>query len=73
MHSRFCRNIEWPVLALSTGAGAQQVDSCTSLTNSKTPGVEISKAALIAAGTTKPNPLGPGHSTPFLHIAGSRA
>ncbi len=30
--------------------------------NFKAPGVEISKAAPIAAGTTEPNPWGPGHS-----------
>jgi feruloyl esterase len=65
MHSRFWRNIVWPVLALSTGAWAQQVNSCASLINFKAPGVEISKAAPIAAGTTEPNPWGPGHSAPI--------
>ena len=30
--------------------------------NFKAPGVEISKTAPIAAGTTEPNPWGPGHS-----------
>src|ERR1019366_4599570 len=65
MHSRFWRNIVWPVLALSTGAWAQQVNSCASLINFKSPGFEISKAAPIAAGTTEPNPWGPGHSAPI--------
>lgn len=33
--------------------------------NFKAPGVEISKAAPIAAGTTEPNLWGPGHSAPI--------
>ncbi len=62
MHSQFWRAIAWPVLLLSASGFAQQSNSCASLTNFKAPGVEISKAAPIAAGTTEPNPWGPGHS-----------
>ncbi len=62
MHSQFWRTIAWPVLVLSTSGFAQQSNSCASLMNFKAPGVEISRAALIAAGTTEPNPWGPGHS-----------
>jgi len=65
MHSQFWRTIVWPVLALSTCAWAQQANSCASLMNFKAPTVEISKAAPIAAGTTEPNPWGPGHSAPI--------
>jgi len=65
MHSQFWRAIAWPVLLLSTTGFAQQSNSCASLMNFKAPGVEISKAAPIAAGTTEPNPWGPGHSAPI--------
>ena len=53
------------VLALAPCAWAQQVGSCGDLMHFKAPGVEISKAAPIAAGTTEPNPWGPGHSAPL--------
>ena len=65
MHSRLWRNVVWLVLALSPGAWAQQVNSCASLINFKAHGVEISKAAPIAAGTTEPNPWGEGHTAPI--------
>ena len=65
MHSRFWRNILWPVLALSISGFAQRSDSCPSLLHFKAPNVEISKAAPIAAGTTESNPWGPGHSAPI--------
>jgi len=65
MHSQLWRTIVWPVLALSTCAWAQQANSCASLMNFKAANVEISKAAPIAAGTTEPNPWGPGHSAPI--------
>lgn len=65
MHSQFWQAIAWPVLLLSTSGFAQQSNSCASLMNFKAPGVEISKAAPIAAGTTEPNPWGPGHSAPI--------
>jgi hypothetical protein len=65
MHSQFWRAIAWPVLLLSTSGFAQQANSCASLMKFNAPGVEISKTALIAAGTTEPNPWGPGHSAPI--------
>ena len=65
MHSQFSRTIAWPVLALTTCAWAQQANSCASLMYFKAPSVEISKAAPVAAGTTEPNPYGPGHSPPL--------
>src|SRR5450631_265400 len=65
MHSQFWRAIAWTVLLLSASGFAQQSNSCASLMNFKAPGVEISKAAPIAAGTTEPNPWGPGHSAPI--------
>ena len=46
-------------------AWAQQAASCGDLMHFKAPGVEISKAAPIAAGTTEPNQWGPGHSAPL--------
>ena len=61
MHLRIW-NIVCPVLLLSTAGFAQQSNSCASLVTFKAPGVEISKAAPIAAGTMEPNPWGPGHS-----------
>src|SRR5271157_3618749 len=65
MHSQFWRTIVWPVLALSTCAWAQQANSCASLMNFKAPSVEITRTAQLAAGTTEPNPWGPGHSAPI--------
>src|SRR5271165_81446 len=65
MHSRSWRNIVWPVLLLSTSGFAQPSNSCASLMQFKAASVEIVKAAPIAAGTTEPNPWGPGHSAPI--------
>src|SRR5271165_3600550 len=65
MHSQFRRTIVWSVLMLSTSGFAQQANSCASLMNFKASNGEISKAAAIAAGTTEPNPWGPGHSAPI--------
>ncbi len=65
MHSQIWRTIAWPVLALTTGAWAQQANSCAGLMKFQAPNVWISKAAPIAAGTTEPNPWGPGHSAPI--------
>jgi Tannase and feruloyl esterase len=62
MHLRVWRNTVWLTLLLSASGFAQQSNSCASLVNFKAPGVEISKASPIAAGTTEPNPWGPGHS-----------
>ena len=44
---------------------AQQPDSCASLMDLKITAVEITKASAIAAGTTEPNPYGPGRSDPL--------
>jgi feruloyl esterase len=51
--------------AFATSAWAQQESACAALMNLKITGVEISKASSIAAGTTEPNPYGPGHSAPL--------
>jgi Tannase and feruloyl esterase len=64
MHSQFLRTVIW-ALVLTGYAWAQQRGSCASLTNFKAENVEITKAAAIAAGTTEPNPWGPGHSAPL--------
>lgn len=65
MYSQFWRAIACLVLALSTCGWAQQANSCVSLMYFKSPSLEISKAAPIAAGTTEPNPYGQGHSAPL--------
>src|SRR5450755_2162130 len=65
MHLRLCRTLLWAALAVAPCAWAQQGGSCSNLMQFKAPGVEISKAAPIAAGTTEPNPWGPGHSAPL--------
>jgi feruloyl esterase len=67
MHSMFVRGMRWwlLVVALGTCAYAQQTNSCPSLLNFKSPSVEITKAADIAAGTTVPNQWDPGHSAPL--------
>ena len=65
MYSRFFRKLVCFVFGLATCASAQPTDSCTGLMKFKGPGVEITKATLIAAGTTEPNPYGPGHSAPL--------
>ena len=65
MHSQFFRVMIWPAFVLVACAWAQQKDSCTSLMNFKAPGVEITKAAPVAAGSTELNPFGQGHSAPL--------
>ena len=65
MHSRLWRTVLWGVLALAPYAWAQKAGSCADLMHFKAPGVEISKAASIEAGTTVPNQWGPGHSAPL--------
>jgi len=64
MHSQFLRTMIC-AFVLTGYAWAQQPGSCASLTNIKAENVEITKAAAIAAGTTEPNPWGPGHSAPL--------
>jgi hypothetical protein len=65
MYSQFYRKSVLFVFGLATCALAQRTDSCTGLMKFKSPRVEITKATLIAAGTTEPNPYGPGHSAPL--------
>ena len=64
MHWQFIRGFLFSSLLVSC-AWSQQPSSCESLTNFKAENVEITKAAPIAAGTTEPNPWGPGHSAPL--------
>jgi len=64
MHSQFFRKLVWSVVALVACASAQRTDSCTGM-KFKSSTVEITKAAPISAGTTEPNPYGPGHSPPL--------
>ncbi len=59
------RIVVWSLLALASSARAQMVNPCVSMMNFKSPGVQITKAVSIAAGTTEPNPYGPGHSAPL--------
>jgi hypothetical protein len=65
MHSQFLRKLVWSVIVLATCTSAQRIDSCTELMKFKSPSVEITKAIPISAGTTEPNPYGPGHSAPL--------
>ena len=65
MFPQFSRKLVCFVFGLATWASAQPTDACTRLVNFKVPGVEITKATLIAAGTTEPDPYGPGHSAPL--------
>ena len=65
MHSQFLRATIGIVFASTACAWAQPADSCATLMNFKAAGVEITKATSIAAGTTVPNPWGPGHSAPL--------
>jgi pimeloyl-ACP methyl ester carboxylesterase len=65
MHSHFLRVVIWLVCASFTCAWAQPKNSCESLVNLKVSGVEITKAAPVAAGSTVPNPYGQGHSAPL--------
>ena len=64
MRSQFLRNMLWAFVTVNC-ASAQQSNSCADLMNFKAPAVEITKSAAIAAGTTEPNPWGPGHSAPL--------
>jgi hypothetical protein len=64
MRSQFNKNILWAFIAVQCAA-AQQPNSCLAMMNFKAPKVEIKKSAAIVAGTTEPNPWGPGHSAPL--------
>lgn len=65
MHSQLTRVTLCSVFCLTTAVSAQQANSCVGLMNSKSSGVEITKAAPIPAGSTEPNPYGPGRSSPL--------
>ena len=64
MHSWFLRTTIWIVFASTACAWAQPTNSCASLTSFKAPGVEITKATPIAAGTTEQIPW-VGQSAPL--------
>lgn len=64
MRSRFITNMFW-VFVLAGCAWAQQAGPCAGLKDFKAANVEITKAEAIVAGTTEPNPWGPGHSAPI--------
>lgn len=64
MQFRFPRNMLLLFVAVQCAA-AQQPNSCSGLMNFKAANVEVTKAASIAAGTTEPNPWGPGRSAPL--------
>ena len=55
MHSRFLQIMIW-VMLVSAYAWSQSADSCGRLSSFKASGVEIIKAASIAAGTTEQIP-----------------
>jgi hypothetical protein len=55
MHAKFPRNMLLVVVSASS-AWAQEPNSCARLTNCKAENVEITKAAVIAAGTTEAIP-----------------
>jgi len=65
MRSKSLWVVAWSVLILASSASGQESKLCASLTNLKSPGVEITKAAPIAAGSTEPYPYGPGRSAPL--------
>ena len=65
MRSQFLPGLMCAVFALLSCSWAQPGNGCASLVNFKTAGIEITKAAPIAEGTTEPNPWGPGHSAPI--------
>ena len=65
MRSKSLWVVAWSVLIVASSASGQESKLCASLTNLKSPGVEITKAAPIAAGSTEPYPYGPGRSAPL--------
>jgi len=64
MHSKLLQGVIWVSFALSASVWAQPANTCQSLANFKTPGVEITKAMPIAAGTTEQIPW-VGQSAPL--------
>jgi len=65
MNSRFLRAMICLVLALCASAWAQEKTRCANLLAFKASGVEITKAAVIPAGSTEPNSFGQGRSAPL--------
>jgi Tannase and feruloyl esterase len=54
------------IAAAATAASGQAASSCADLKSFQAPGLEITRAESIDAGTTVPNPYGmPGHSAPL--------
>ncbi len=65
MQSPYLRAMIWIVMASSPYAWAQEHSFCSTLISFKASGVEVTKAEAIPAGSTEPNPYGPGHSLPI--------
>lgn len=61
----FVRVLGWGLFAVASSVWAQQADPCGGLVKFESPGVEITKASAVAAGSTVPNLYGPGHSAPL--------
>ncbi|MGA2908788.1 MAG: tannase/feruloyl esterase family alpha/beta hydrolase [Terracidiphilus sp.] len=57
MNTRLLSTVIGSILLLAPCARSQQPDSCADLSNFKSPGVEITKASPVAAGTTVPIPF----------------
>src|SRR5450755_2833111 len=53
------------IVAFAASAFAQQNDSCTTLMDAKVPGVEITRAAHVEAGSTEPIPWNQSRSAPL--------
>jgi len=53
------------IVTFAASALAQQNDSCTPLMNVKAPGIEITKAAHVEAGSTEPIPWNQSRSAPL--------
>jgi len=64
MHTKFLRNMLL-VFVFASCAGAQEPNSCAKLTNFKAENVEITKAAVIAAGTTEAIPWNQTRTAPL--------
>lgn len=57
MRRQFARPVLWLFGLLALHAQAQQANSCAALRTFKTPGVEITRAAALAAGNSAPVPF----------------
>lgn len=58
MKRRFLCFAIWPVMMLASPAFAAKADSCATLLHFHAPGVEVTKASEIAAGSVAPTPPG---------------